>query len=175
VCWGVDEFQAHRSRASAWPGKGCSNGVDPSFFLYGPDLDSWMVAGPFDLTGATAAELRFFLWHQMLGQVAGGQASGDSLFWGASIDGSSFFGQSVSGSSTNVEPPTPTGWTEVAFDLAHVPTLGDLSGRSQVWLGWRFVSDGSGLDDGPFVDDILLRAQAAVIPDTPGAFGRGNR
>jgi subtilisin family serine protease len=175
ICWGTTDFLAYQGGHSAWPGRGCVDGDDPNFFLYGPNLDSWMVAGPFSLAGAGAAEVRFRLWHQMIGQMVGGQPDGDYLFWGASLDGTSFYGQSVTGNSTEVQPPTDQGWLDVGFDLTNVPTLGNLAGQSQVWVAWRFVSDGTALDDGPFVDDVLIRKRAAPgptpTPTPPGSIG----
>src|SRR5437868_5725661 len=143
VCWGTDDFQPYRSARSAWPGKGCADGVDPTDYLYGPNWDSWMVVGPFTLAGADAAEARFRLWYQMVGRFVNGQVDGDYLFWGASTDGVNFYGPTVTGGSTTDQPPTDLGWLDIAFDLTNVPTLGSLVGQPRVWMAWRFVSDDS--------------------------------
>jgi hypothetical protein len=41
--------------------------------------------------------------------------------------------------------------------LASVPILGNLCGRSQVWIGFEMQSDGSGGDAGVFLDDVVVR------------------
>jgi len=68
----------------------------------------------------------------------------------ASIDGVNFYGTSTWGNSQ--------GWVERRFDLSNVTTLGDLTGRPQVWVALIFASDGSeNYPEGAYVDNIVLR------------------
>lgn len=143
--WGVDSEQPQNGIYSAWPAKGGSSGVDPSSHTYPPGLNSWMVYGPFDLSVATDAELLFSYWNQS-------QENADYFGWYASVDGTNFFGQRVSGDGQE--------WVSVNFDLTTVPTLGNITGDSSVWIGFNFTSDQNepAAYDGTFLDDITLRA-----------------
>jgi len=164
-CWGRNTFQARFGQQSAWPAAGCGDGLDPNAFFYPHNVDSWMVYGPFSLAGATAANVHFSLWHQM--------QPGDSLFWGASTDNASFSGVTATGNTTNVEPPTTAGWRDVDFDLSTVPGVGSLLGQPSVYVAWRFQSNSSGLDDGPFIDDVLIQRQGGASLPTPTVIGTG--
>jgi hypothetical protein len=102
-----------------------------------------MIYGPFSLADATDAELSFKLW-------LNSENGDDSIAWLASKDGASFRGYAMSGSTG--------GWVEQVFDLTAVDGLGDLTGESQVWIAFRFQSDGStNMAEGAHLDDIVLR------------------
>ncbi|MDY7041797.1 MAG: caspase family protein, partial [Chloroflexota bacterium] len=139
--WDKDDYRPHTGTYSAWCARGGADGLDPEFNEYPNYTDSWMVYGPFDLSDADAAELAFYYWNIS-------EIDFDSLFWGASLDGSQFYGQFTDGDSN--------GWQQIIFDLTNVFTLGDVTGESQVWIGFNFYSDSSVTDDGAFVDDITL-------------------
>lgn len=109
---------------------------------YPNNVFSWMVYGPFSLADASDAKLDFWRWLKV-------EDGYDYLFWGASIDGSQFYG--YADDSTNAS------WQSESFDLKNVPTLGNLCGRSQVWVGFLFESDFSNTDEGAYLDDILLQ------------------
>jgi hypothetical protein len=111
-------------------------------------MDTWMVYGPFDLRGASAAELAFYFWNES-------EEGYDELFWGASVDDLHYFGEFRSGDWTEWEP--------VAFDLA------DWLGEPQVWIGFAFGSDGSVVvGEGAFVDDVILRTRTDGQAVAPG-------
>jgi hypothetical protein len=49
------------------------------------------------------------------------------------------------------------GWVEKVFDLTAVDGLGDLTGESQVWIAFRFQSDGDTSEaEGAYLDDVVL-------------------
>jgi hypothetical protein len=121
---------------------------------YLPDMDVVMKYGPFDLSDAQDASLEFFYRFDT--------ADPDDVFsWGASIDGTTFYyNQPVSGSYAS--GPFPNSHNFASFDLTAVPTLGNLSGQPNVWISFRFVSDGdSETGAGPFVDAVSLRKNTA--------------
>jgi hypothetical protein len=139
--WGKDDYRPHTGTYSAWCARSGANGLDPESNDYPNYTRSWMIYGPFDLSDADAAELAFYYWNQC-------EAGYDYLFWGASLDGSQFYGQMTDGDSN--------GWQQVTFDLTNVYSLGDVTGHSQVWVGFYFYSDSSITDAGAFLDDIVL-------------------
>lgn len=166
-CWGAATLQARFGARSIWPAAGCANALDPARFFYPNSATSWTVFGPFSLADASDADVHFSVWQQM-------ERGFDFLFWGASTDNKGFSGFQTTGDSTTTEPPTTSGWRDITFDLKNVPKLGNLLGQPNVWLAWVFTSDSSGVDDGPFVDDVLIHkilgtppATATPTPGTP--------
>ncbi len=133
--WDDDDFKPHNDYWSAWVANGGANGVDPQYNNYANDMDTWMMYGPFDLSGCSAADFEFYYWNKS-------EANYDFFGWGASPNGSNVYGYQLSGSQES--------WNYVDFDLA--PYLGDTS----VWLAFIFRSDSSVTDIGTFVDDIAL-------------------
>jgi len=116
---------------------------------YPANLNSWMVWGPFDLTGFTTAEVSFDLdLHS--------ESGADYFKWMASINGTNFYGYQTSGDTG--------GWVTKSLDLTNVPTLGNVCGQSQVWIAFLFQSDGiSDSYAGPWVDDISLEASSEPL------------
>jgi hypothetical protein len=148
--WDDDDFKPHNGSWSAWAANGGANGLDPALYYYPNNAGSWMVYGPFDLSDANDAELQFYYWNQS-------EINYDWFGWYASTNGTNFYGTRVSGDSQ--------GWKFVNFDLTNVPTLGNVTGDSSVWIAFYFASDSTNVDDGPFVDDVLLQK---YIPPTGG-------
>ncbi|MBU0704772.1 MAG: hypothetical protein KKC18_13000, partial [Chloroflexi bacterium] len=141
--WDDDDYKPYTGSWSAWCANEGANALDPESFYYPNDAQSWMVYGPFDLSNHSDAELLFYYWNRS-------EPGWDYFWWTASTNGTDFSGYYVSGDSS--------GWQYVNFDLTSVPTLGDVTGESQVWIAFIFTSDYSSIDDGAFVDDITLRA-----------------
>jgi len=139
--WGKDDYRPHTGTYSAWCASAGADGLDPASSDYPNYTSSWMVYGPFDLSDANVADLTFYYWNLS-------ELDHDYLFWGASLDGSQFYGQKVYGNSQ--------GWQQVAFDLTNVYSIGDVTGHSQVWIGFYFHSNDSNTYAGAFVDDIVL-------------------
>ena len=140
--WDDTRFKSRTGRWSAWPARGGANSLSPAISNYQNNMRSWMIYGPFSLSGATDAELLFSYWNKS-------EIRSDWLVWAASVDGTNFYGSGVSGDSD--------GWRDVNFNLRNVPTLGNLTGQSSVWIAFSFISDRSITRKGPFIDDIYLR------------------
>jgi hypothetical protein len=134
--WDDSSFKPRTGSSSAWPARGGANALNPARSNYQNNMRSWMVYGPFDLSDAADAELRFSYWNQS-------EAGPDTLSWVASVDGITFKGNSVSGDSG--------GWRSVNYSLKYV------TGLRKVWIGFIFISDESLTRKGPFIDDISLR------------------
>jgi len=136
---------------SAWAVGGGANGSSLQCGSYYPNnAYSYMIYGPFDLSSATDAELLFYYWTLT-------ESGYDYLLWSASTNGSNFYGYPASGDSG--------GWQYVNFDLTSVPTLGNVTGQSQVWIGFFFISDSAiRYPEGVYVDDITLRASIGPAP-----------
>ena len=114
---------------------------------------SWMVYGPFDLSGASDAELAFQLW-------LNSEPEYDGFFGGASIDGVEYHGYMVTGNSS--------GWMPYRLNLRAVPELGDISDNEEVWIALLFVSDGVVMtQEGAYIDDIVLRKFVGAPADLP--------
>ena len=112
-----------------------------------------MVYGPFSLADAIDAYAQFWYWNKS-------ELTNDRFGWAASINGSNFHGYQVSGDSS--------GWQHETFDLTSVPTLGDITGESSIWLSFSFKSNESIRDDGAFVDEFEI-FQVLFVPNTPSA------
>ena len=147
--WGKDDYEPYTGTYSGWCARGGSLGQDPQYYYYPNNMNAWMLYGPFNLTGASDAELNFYFWLQS-------ELNYDGLFWGASVNGNNFYGSGVSGDSG--------GWLYNSFDLTSVPTLGNLAGQSSVWIAFVFTSNASNFDDGAFLDEIALRKYPTAGP-----------
>lgn len=139
---------------AAWPGDLADlNPCAPDFDNYANNMSSWLIYGPFSLADANAATLDFY--YRMVSESCSPLTDCDYLFWGASLNGNDFYGKFASGNYTN--GIFQNGYNFTSLDLSDVPTLGDLTGQSQVWIGFRFVSNASITSSGPFLDLISLR------------------
>ena len=107
-----------------------------------------MTYGPFDLTTAKMAQIRFQYYQNALG-------AGDKFLWYASDDNVHFYG-------LYSQRQHPGDWTPLVFDLGNVfgdqpPSLSFLS-KPQVWVAFRFTSGTTvHTSSGPYVDDVLIR------------------
>jgi len=121
---------------AAWPADGGPDRVDPcAGNNYPNNMDTWMVYGPFDLSGYTTnAGTEFVMWHDI-------EADYDWVFFGVSHDGYSFTGLVWDG----FQPCT-------LYNISYSDWVGDPS----VWVAWAFYSDYSVREDGPWVDDIVI-------------------
>jgi len=107
---------------------------------YAPEMDTWLIWGPMDLTDTLWARLRF--------QAAFYAPHSETFGWYASIDGQTWSGRTEAGVGDDgnlwywrpylsTDPPQKG----VYFDLTHVPELGDLTGSDHVYVALRFQSD----------------------------------
>ncbi len=105
---------------------------------------SWMVAGPFDLSGVSEAHLRFYVWLDT-------ELYHDTIFWGVgpeTWDGV-YDGFSVSGNSR--------GWVGVPSDPPfYEAPLTNYCGDDEVYIAFVFSSDWGTNREGVYLDDILL-------------------
>lgn len=150
--WGKRTCRPASGSYSGWAvgaganGSGLSCGAN-----YPNNAFSWLIYGPFSLVGATDAELLFDYW-------TNSELNFDELFVGASIDGNQFYGPSASGNSG--------GWDSYTFDLTNVGTLGNLLGRSSVWIAFVFDTDASvTYPEGVYVDNIVLRKMTSTAAE----------
>ncbi len=130
-----------RPRSGSYSGWGVGAGANGSGLSCGSNYPnfalSWLIYGPFSLTGASDAELLFDYWLKS-------ELNFDKLFVGASIN----------------------------FDLTAVPTIGNMVGRSSVWIAFVFSSDLSvTYPEGAYVDNIVLRKRTGSLDEltTPAA------
>jgi len=158
--WGKRTCRPYAGSYSGWGVGGGAQGAALSCGSnYPHNADGWMVYGPFDLRDVIAAELRFKLWLYT-------ESDNDYVFRGASVDGVNFYGYATSGNTQ--------GWVDKSLDLANVPTLGNLLGRSQVWVALVFSSNGStAYAEGGYADDIVLRQCYRECPSGSSASGSG--
>ena len=146
--WGGTGADYHNGSKSAWC---AASSVDP-VNGYGDNMLAWLVYGPFSLADATSASVSF--WYRN-----SSQPDHDYFGWYASTNGSGFSGYHLSGDQNT--------WRSEIFDLANVPTLGNLCGESQVWIAFIFQSDGSVSGPtytGAFVDDVTIQTDDQALP-----------
>lgn len=145
--WPTSQRVAAGSK-SVWCARGGA-AAGPTGGPYPPNMNTWMIFGPFSLADATAAAAAFSYWLDCEGPV--GSSYYDYLFWGVSLDGDSFYGTKVAGSSG--------GWKPASLDFASVTSISVL-GKSQVWFGIAFKSDSS-VGEGAYVDSVQLTKTTA--------------
>ncbi|MFQ5614201.1 MAG: clostripain-related cysteine peptidase [Anaerolineae bacterium] len=134
--WGDDNFRSFAGSWSAWPASSGADALDPEFFYYPNNLNSWMTCGPFDFSNAADAYADFWLWLDT-------ELNADWFLFGASVDNNVFDVTYWSGSSD--------GWTYEPFWLT------PYAGYSQVWLAWIFQSDANPTqNEGAWVDEISI-------------------
>lgn len=141
--WDDANSRSHNGSWAGWPANGGADFIDPVINpVYPPNMDSWMIYGPFDLSDAATAETVFWLWRQM-------QATYDYLYVGISDNGVNYLGYLYYGNNSQV------------YDWAlYSVSMDDYAGDSSVWVAWRFYSNSSVQYEGPWVDDIVIRKEA---------------
>ncbi|MCC6191038.1 MAG: M4 family metallopeptidase [Anaerolineales bacterium] len=158
--WARRDCRAATGGFSAWAmgggslGSGLGCGAD-----YVDYANAWMVYGPVNLNGSTAAEFNLSLWLQT-------EPDFDFVYLMASIDGNMFYGTRYTGSTSGAFSP-------VSLDLKNVFTLGDVTDDASTWVAVLFESDVSVVEaEGAHVDDVVLRrCTAAACPSTGLSLG----
>jgi len=141
--WGLRDVENPLAggQASAWSIGGGQNGenLNPAKDGYPPRVDSWLIHGPVDMTGALNAELSFNYSFQA--------DDLDSFSVLVSTDGSNWEGKQTDSGGAGE-------WNGRNF------SLNDFLGQKTVYLAFRFTSndDGNKKKKAAFVDDIVLRA-----------------
>ena len=145
--WGRRTCEPYSGSYSGWAvgagadGQNLDCGAD-----YPNNADAWMIYGPFSLSDASEAEMRFKAWIN----TQPTSTMNDYLCWMASTDGTHFFGECAWGDSS--------GWFDQVLDFGNVGDCGDMIGRPQVWVGLCFQSDSAVVyAEGAYVDDVLVR------------------
>lgn len=139
--WDDETYKPFTGSWSAWAAGGGTGALNPASGNYANNMNSWMIAGPFDLSLSLAPRVLFNWWNIS-------EANYDRLYWLASTNGTNFHGYASSGNTG--------GWRFETFDLTSVPTLGNLAGQSRVWIAFRFQSDSTCTYQGAFVDNVTL-------------------
>ena len=154
--WGKRTCRPYAGSYSGWGVGGGAQGAALNCGSHYPhNANGWMVYGPFSLMDAARAELQSKLWLYT-------EPDNDYMLRGASVDGVHFYGYATSGNTQ--------GWADRSLDLSNVPTLGNLLGRSQVWVALVFASNGSTTyAEGGYVDDVVLRKCYRECPSGSGA------
>ncbi|MCU0645584.1 MAG: hypothetical protein MUC94_15170, partial [bacterium] len=112
--WGKSTYQKHGGQNSVFCAKDGTAGVTPPA-NYPNNMDAMMVFGPFDLSNASLAFVRFWFWLET-------EINKDWFWYMASLDGVNFSGIGVSGSTGTSSPA----WEQASLNLANVPDLGSL-------------------------------------------------
>lgn len=147
---------------SMWPadeGTIDLNPCSPSYHNYPNNARSWLIHGPLNLEGASEAYIDFAYRNQS-------EAGNDWLSWMVSTDGMDFYGYGVSGIG-GTSGPLNNGYNLMRFDLSSVYTLGDLRGEPEVWLAYTFNSNASTTYQGPFLDDVRVAVERAIVLENP--------
>lgn len=154
---------AHTGFWSGWPaGTDGLNGVNPclpNLANYPDNVNTWLIYGPFNISGAQSASFNFYF--TMITELCDPISLCDYLFWGASTNGVNFSGIVAAGDYTqNCGTFTKDGNSCFAsLDLT------PLANAPQVWIGFLFNSDQNTNFDGPFIDDISVTFQPAASFD----------
>jgi len=142
----------YRSYSGGWSG-GCADGgtnASPPGSDYSNNMQSWMVWGPFSLSDATGGAFSFRFWNAS-------ELNYDYFKYLVSTNGTNFYGYQVSGNSG--------GWLSRSIDFTNVPTLGDVTGDSSVWIAFLFTSDSSVTDEGAYVDEVRVEKTVSEPAD----------
>jgi len=108
---------------------------------YVNNMEAWLIAGSYDLSGETAASLSFDYWIDT-------EAGYDKLFVGASSNGVDYSGSYIQGDSG--------GWASGSLDLS------GFTGDSSVWITFVFESDYSINYEGVYIDEVALSVGESV-------------
>ncbi len=143
---GARDCQPFTGSYSAWAAGGGADGeMLACGSLYPDNIATTMIYGPFSLSDAQMAQMRFKLRYDQV-------SAGDDFCWYASD------GTVAGGLCLNAQP---SGWTTLNLDLGDLdPGAPGVSvlGKPQVWVAFQFTSDGAGhASPGPFVDDVVIR------------------
>jgi len=132
---------------TAWaPHGGNGASLDPDIGNYPANMGTWLIYGPVDLRDYYAAEFTFN--YQLDADPAvDGSGTHDYFGVGVSDDGTNFSGFQLTGDLLSA------GWLTGTFNMA------DYAGKSSVYIGFYFRSNGdANVGRGAFVDNVSLRA-----------------
>jgi hypothetical protein len=151
--WDSDPAFAHDlAQWTGWCAGGGASARSPGALpggAYAPDMNAWMIYGPFSLRGCSTASVNFWYW-------LWSETGTDWLLWSASTDGANFHGHGDAGSNKT--------WREMTFNLSDVPALGSLAGKRQVWIAFAFASNPTVAYKGAYLDDIEIKRYRSPPP-----------
>jgi hypothetical protein len=142
--WGIDD--RNDKNHCVWCGGALHpDSSDPP--EYQNNMDTWMIAGPFDFTDAFTAFLDFNYCNKS-------QERYDYFKYCVSNNGQDYYPNEITGTQSST----------VSLDLSQVPVKYpdrhveyiSMIGDSSVWIAFCFTSDSSVVDEGTFLDDIRL-------------------
>lgn len=137
-CWGQNDFISFKGDMSIWPAAGCWDGVDPTYYYYPNDTNSW-TDYVMSTMGARKANVNFRYWNQS-------EYGWDYFYWCASVDYWTWYCDYHTGDTGK--------WRKGRIDLRNVPGYGSMLNEPAVFIAFGFTSDSIITDDGPFVDDV---------------------
>ena len=140
----------YRAAVGSWSGYCARSSIIPPG-PYANNMDAQLIKGPLDLSAVTSATFQYKLYYNT-------EANRDYVQALVSIDGQRFYGWQYSGNSL--------GWEADSMDLTNVPTLGNVCGRSQVWIAFFFESDPTVTYEGAYVDEVLVSGGGSVAAET---------
>ena len=163
--WIARDCRAYSGTFSAMAVGGGVDGKNTACSANYPDnANSWLIYGPFDLTGAVMADFSAMVWVYTEPDV-------DMLCLTASTDRRIFNGPCVSGASKITDAQgTYVGWVEEQLDLNRVFKVGNLLGQSGLYVALVFQTNGSDSRPhmGVYADDVVLR-KAVLAAGTEAA------
>ena len=137
--WATTTYRAKAGSTSAY----CAGSAISPPGPYANNMNAWMVAGPFDLSTATAATLSLSIYSST-------ELDMDHVNAWVSLDDDKYYGTGWSGDWTP--------WTDKSLDLTNVYTLGNVCGQSRVWIAIVFDSNPTVTMEGAYVDNVTLTA-----------------
>jgi Zn-dependent metalloprotease len=155
--WGRSTYRTLGGSASAWCAAGGASPSAPGT-TYKPNMDTWMVYGPFSLDQAVAAWAEFDVFLDL-------EYPFDEIFWGVSTDGVQFDGYAVSPGPDgySVGQTGVPGW---AHELFNFKELTGVLGQPQVWFAFQFYSDEVQEYEGAYVDNFTLHKSTVSRPQS---------
>lgn len=124
---------------------------------YPNNVETWAFYGPIDLSQATAASLRFYVWGRT--PAPQNNACLDGVFVGSFTNDTDLTGGALCGDATGGN--AGNGYYQIDYPL------NDRLGASQVWLALVFFSDGSVTNIGFTLDDLSLDVTSTTPPSPP--------
>jgi len=144
--WGTVSYRAATGAKSAY----CAGTPVAPPGPYFSDMNAWAMYGPFSLADATSGNATFKMWLKA--------SDNDNLQWLVYVSE----GERWSFGPAEFGDQSASGWQTMTADFANLPDLGNICGQADVYFCIVFWSDSSGVDEGAYVDDVVI-----TIDDTP--------
>ncbi|MBI5058689.1 T9SS type A sorting domain-containing protein [candidate division KSB1 bacterium] len=174
--WGIqsqmyDQRICGNDQQAAWI-IGQPTSEDPRYDPYPPNIDTYMIYGPVNLSSVVAAHVLFFYYNRS-------EPSHDSLYWGAATD-FNLTPANMQVAESNWGRMVGLDFQETTMDLSNLRnySTGDsvsMIGESTVYVFWRFKADGNANpappqgDIGAFVDQVIFAYDDGGIDLRSGA------